>query len=359
MRVHYDVTTLATPFFSGIGVYVCELAKALIETKNCEIDFVYKASEKKSSAWIDHHLDFPSHPYWPGFSSFGLKAGDIFHGTDHRLLTSRSNIFKVITVHDLSAFEEGLVEPKLAAKLRREFTDELNRKDLGAVITVSEFTRQEMLKHFPFLEDKSYVIHLGIDHLLTHAPFTEKKLVPPVNEKPFILYVGSLERRKNVTTVIDAFDILKTSWPDLELVLVGRDGFGADAIHSRIDASPYSSSIIRIGEAEASVLVTFYREARVFLYPSLYEGFGLPILEAMYWGCPTITSNHGAMLEISGEGAWHAESSNAPQIAHLANIILSSPAEFEKRRITAQKNAQAFTWKLCAEKTLDVYRKGR
>ncbi|MEI7750211.1 MAG: glycosyltransferase family 1 protein [Candidatus Moraniibacteriota bacterium] len=177
-------------------------------------------------------------------------------------------------------------------------------------------------------------------------------------ERPYLLSVGRIEERKNVRRIVEAFDILKKRHRiSHRLVLAGKPGYGYADVRNAIEMSGYRSDIIEMGYVDESTKVVLLAGADVFIFPSLYEGFGLPVVEAQSAGVPVVTSNVSSLPEIGGEGALYADPLSAESIADRIWEILSDPVLrsgiLEKGRI----NAERFDWGKCARDIADTLRK--
>ena len=189
--------------------------------------------------------------------------------------------------------------------------------------------------------------------------FRNAALVQKVKDKftingRYLLCVGAREPRKNLDRLIAAFVEVAGANPDLSLVIVGKYGWGEDVTGDRL--SVISGRLKILGFVEKEDLAALYSGAVGFIYPSLYEGFGLPILEAMACGCPVITSNLGSMKEIAGESALLIEPENVESIAGAISKICRNKKVSEELKIKGFKRAGEFNWQKTASQTLEVYR---
>jgi glycosyltransferase involved in cell wall biosynthesis len=174
---------------------------------------------------------------------------------------------------------------------------------------------------------------------------------------PYLLFVGTVEKRKNVEAIIAAFGTIARTYPDLRLVIAGGKGYAADLILGKIGETPAPERVIYRGFVSDEERSGLYRHARCLVYPSRYEGFGIPILEAMRMDCPVITSNCGAMKEVSGEAALHADPHSTDSIAAALVTLLEDSTLRERLVAAGRERVRAFTWEQCARKTLNVYQK--
>lgn len=282
---------------------------------------------------------------WP-WSGIG-KKNIVYHGPDFRSFAPRW-IPQVVTIHDLAVMERRYNDNRFVERgilsVRK-----IMGSPVSAFIAVSHFTRDQIYQYFPEIKTPIMPIHLGCDHLPEHR---RREAV----QGGHILFVGSLEFRKNVNAIIGAFEILCQKGRAEDLVLVGQKGYGGDEIMARIQASPVSSRIHLKGSVSNEELSKLFAEASVFLFPSLYEGFGIPVIEAMSFGVPVVTSNSGAVSEVAGEAALKVDPADCHAIADAAEEILKSPNLSLDLTRRGHERAQSFSWAKCAQEILQVYR---
>lgn len=273
---------------------------------------------------------------------------DLLHGADFSRPVAYGRP-TVNTIHDLSPFADQHFFPLSKRSYKKSLISFVVRAS-RAIITVSEFSRRELLSRFPFLDGKIFTVHLGVE------PTPQVNRVE--NDRPFLLFVGTMEHRKNVVTLIRAFGMLtKRRRLPHRLVLVGKPGYGWDAIQNLIEESQLADAIDVLGYATPQRLAQLYHSASLFVYPSLYEGFGLPVLEAMASGTPVISSSATSLPEVGGDAAIYFEPHNVEQLADAIEAVLDSPTLQSQLRVKGSKQAAKFTWEKCARQHVDVYRK--
>ncbi|MDE3166330.1 MAG: glycosyltransferase family 4 protein, partial [Acidobacteriota bacterium] len=217
----------------------------------------------------------------------GPRRARLFHGLNQRLpriLPARS----VATFHDLFVLTGDYSTPDFRARFAAQARDAAHRAT--ALIAVSDFTRRQIVSLLGVDPARIAVVHHGIRRLD----------LPALPRENLVLNVGALQKRKNIVRLIEAFEALP---PDWSLVLAGSDGFGAAEIHARIAASPACTRISAPGYIAPAELAAAYARARIFAFPSLDEGFGMPVLEAMSAGVPVVTSRSSALPEVAGDAA--------------------------------------------------------
>lgn len=232
-----------------------------------------------------------------------------------------------------------------------------------AVIAISEFTRRELLDLFPGLEpSKVHVTPLGVDVERFQTTVTEADLVairrrhrlPP----QFILYLGTLEPRKNLQGLVEAFERLPAPLQrEFPLVLAGMSGWKQHYFRAALDGLRRRGLLHELGFVGAAELPALLRAATVFCFPSIYEGFGLPPLEAAAAGTPVVASNSSSLPEVLGSAAVYVDPLCAESIAAGLRQVLESHALQLQLRAAGATRAREFTWRRCAEQTIAAYEK--
>lgn len=288
-------------------------------------------------------------------------AVDLIHIPSYRRLVASGVCPRVATIHDLAPFHVAGKYDLARMLYGRVLVKYLARRQ-DHIITVSENTAQDVRRFFGIPNEKISVIHNGLDHdRFFPAPRraaredTERKY--KITE-PFFLYVARLEHPgKNHVRLIEAFDRFKLSTKsNWQLVLGGSDWHGAEAIHARIKNSPYRDEIKSLGFISDLDLPDLYRAADVFVYPSLFEGFGLPPLEAMACAIPVICSAKGALGEVVADAARIIDPENIDDISSALQDFATNESLRSNYVRSGLARAQQFNWKTAATQTLAVYR---
>lgn len=291
---------------------------------------------------------FTTMPYWAW-----RDTPDIFWGPAHRLpvwLPSRTK--KVVTVHDLC----WLFAPETMRPLTRALDAWLMPRALDMshrVIAVSNATREMLSGHFPGCAHKVTVVHEGVSPL--PAPLPVEWLAGRGITVPYILFVGTREPRKNLARLLEAFAQVVRGLPQavsgfktLQLVLVGASGWGGHPINTEISSLGLNDHVQVLGRVTDEELSTLYEHALCLAMPSLYEGFGLPLVEAMAHGTPVLTSNVASMPEVAGAAGVLVDPLNVESIAAGIRKVMAYPAP--KSQLKAQ--AANYTWQRAADQTL-------
>lgn len=214
------------------------------------------------------------------------------------------------------------------------------------IIAPSENTKRDLVKFYGVDPEKIKVVYHG-------ARITNHELrIKNKDKKTFnILFIGRLEKRKNLVNLIKAFEIFKKS---CKLILAGKGGFGFEEIKKAIAESPNKNDIILKGYVPEKEKEELYKNADVFIMPSLYEGFGLPVLEAMSYGVPVICSNNSSLPEVAGSAGLFVNPNNIQEIAEAMNKIFSDTDFMEEMIKKGFENAKRFSWEKCARETVNI-----
>jgi len=220
------------------------------------------------------------------------------------------------------------------------------------IIAPSEATKRDIIKFYEIDESKIKVIWHGVE--------TRRCLVSTeLENKPYILFVGSIQPRKNITGLIEAFEKVERSrdetLPRLQLVICGGRGWMANKIYKRAKESKFSGKIIFTGSVSDKERNELYKNALVFALPSLYEGFGLPVLEAMSYGVPCIVGNNSSLSEIVGKSALLVNANSPNDIAEKINLLLSNSELRKDLSCRGIENVKKFSWDKAGERVLEGF----
>jgi glycosyltransferase involved in cell wall biosynthesis len=272
----------------------------------------------------------------------------------------------VLTVHDLL---DHMYAARNASGLRRSLHFHFTRRALGhaaRVLAVSQFTKGEIERIFRIPSERIEVVYNAIDErfLRGHATQADRELIAEryqVNY-PFILYAGAIRPHKNIVRIIEAFSALKTElqkeqqFPDLKLIVIGDDLSSHPRLRRTVVQSGVQNDVRFLGFVPIEVLRIFYDVAKVFVFPSLYEGFGLPPLEAMAHGTPVVASNNSSLPEVAGNAALLVNPENVFEIQRALQRSLLDPALRARMKQRGYEQAQRFSWTSSVSRILEIYR---
>jgi glycosyltransferase involved in cell wall biosynthesis len=267
------------------------------------------------------------------------RRADLFHGLNQRLPTVRPRR-TVTTFHDLFVLTGDYSTPEF----RRRFADQAKRAaaESDRIIAVSEFTATQVQQLLGVERSRLRVVHHGV-RIPPPSPIAREKIV---------LHVGAIQARKNVTRLTQAFESVPADW---RLVLAGSAGFGADAILRGIAASPARDRISVLGYVTAEALADWYARAGALAFPSLDEGFGIPILEAMAAGLPVLTSNRSALAEVAGDAAVLVNPESVEELAEALRKMIADEQLREEFKQKGLAHAAEYTWPKAVENTWRIY----
>lgn len=352
MRILLNVNSLTTPHLTGIGVYIVELAKRLRDFPDIDLVGAVKLSRTFKRSQILKHLPIP---LLPEEACLHLFPGifDLYHGPDFRI-PKTSRIRKIVTVHDLVTYRSEMVDPRFEQAGQAELNQMLRTHGPDGILVNSEFTRQELIEFFPELKEKISLSYLGCDHIPLATGQEPRPTV--TGGAPYFLSVGTLERRKNIHRIIESFHKFSLQNSQHHLVIVGNLGFDGESALELIK-NLKNPRIHKLGFASAKELRSLYAHSTGLFFPSLYEGFGFPILEAMRSKCPVITSNMGAMKEVAGNAAVLVDPKNCEALVDSLQQLSGNESLREDLKHKGILRAQDFTWKKTAEASVTAYRK--
>jgi glycosyltransferase involved in cell wall biosynthesis len=286
-----------------------------------------------------------------------LRNTGIYHNPAFILPLLNFNYRKIITVHDLGfyVFGDKFASGWHARHMRFMLPYSINHAD--AIIAVSQATRQQIIKIFQVAPEKITVTYEGVSEryrVIQDRAEVKKVLQKYHIQDPYVLFVGTMDPRKNLVRLVQAFKKVKMEKKNLKLVIVGHKG---ELYTEELNKLITSGDIVLTGYVEEEDIVYLYNGASIFAFPSLYEGFGLPILEAMACGIPVITSNVYSMPEVAGDAALLVHPESVEAIAE-AIMRLQDDQSLRSGLITkGLARASTFTWDKTAAGTLAVYQK--
>jgi glycosyltransferase involved in cell wall biosynthesis len=289
-----------------------------------------------------------------------LDGVEAFHSSDV-LLWKQPGALNVITIHDLTA----LLFPEHHTANTREMqmqTYRFAQEKADAVIAVSEATKRDILTYLEVPAERVHIVHNGVDPAFRPIEDQEvlNRALAPLGLVPdsYILHVGTIEPRKNLTRLVDAYHAVRRTTPPPvpKLVLAGVTGWQFQEVFERIESLEIQREIVFLGRVPGDVLPALYNGALLFVYPSLYEGFGLPPLEAMACGVPVVASNTSSLPEVVGDVGVLVDPTDTQELAAALASLLGDAerrSELSSRGLT---RASLFSWERAARETLRVYR---
>lgn len=359
MRIAYECATVR-PNSSGVGRAAERLAAALASEASGD-DEIYALTNRRAPDGLPEAP--PVGPRRP--TSLWMQTAvpklarrgdfDLFHFTSATAPALFGAPY-VVTIHDLSLVRH----PETHPMRRRLYQGSLLARTAARarrVIAISETTARDVVEMLDVEPDRVAVTPLGVDERF--RPIADEARLAEVRRRhgldgPFVLYVGNVEPRKNLARLLDAFE--RVGRRDVSLALAGGTAWLSEDVVRRVAAYRGPGRVRLLGYVEDEELPALYSAAEVFAYVSLWEGFGLPVLEAMACGTPVVCSRIPAHEEVAGRAARYADPMSVEEIAGALDRLLASPAERGRLAAAGRRRAARFTWAETARRTLDVYR---
>lgn len=353
---------------TGIGTYTDKILKYMIKNNKENLYRIYWSGDnyedfeaentKIIMASKKYHKFFQQH-YFP--SDLEREFVDVYHIPQNGIgLSENISCKKVVTIHDLIPYVlPETVGRGYLLKFLKEMPKIIDLAD--GIITVSECSKRDILKFFPIDESKIFVTPLAADS--KYKPLEKSMCRNKIKneyqiEKPFVLYIGGFSPRKNVSSLITAFSkIHKNLEKDYDLVIVGANKDDSALLKQLSQNLDISSNIKFTGFVPEDLLPIFYNACDVFVYPSLYEGFGLPPLEAMSCGTPVITSDISSIPEVVGDGGILINPFDMENLMYSLEALLNDESIQEELSAKALERASNFSWEKTSEKTVEAYKK--
>lgn len=361
LRVGINARALEKPTPGGVSRYTHSLLNGLAEQDRDMTLFLFGVRSlppSLSNAPVIRNADAPAPAHsgarahlWEQLQlprRLGEYDLDVFH-TPAGQPPLLASVPLVTTIHDISPISNPEWFSKEYAALYRVLTPVAVRRSVR-LVGVSEFTRNELVDAYPRAAGKTVAVPNGVRAL----PESDAPPDADLDAGSFLLFVGSTNPRKNVSTLLKAYRLYRRRESEsdpLELALAGpdRDVFASADV-------PRVEGVRPLGFVSEEVLAWLYRNAAAFVFPTLYEGFGMPILEAMAAGTPVVTADRGAMAEVAGDAAALVDPRRPEDVADAIERVLDDPAYRARLVETGRARAETFTWDRTARLTADVYR---
>jgi len=390
MKIGFDITALSMPK-TGIGQYQFNLLNSLfkIDRENQYNLYAFNLRDNSKYSGLDFEIPFGNvrmHAYkipqrlitawwlmarWPRLENITEKC-DLYQISEICQQPTRAKT--VAFIHDITTIlypQYHLIKNKILYHYRFKGI----KKYANAVLTNSENTKRDIIERIGIPSERIFVTPFGV-----HERFRpigkdsiETKKDPEILkeerialqmvlkkygiEEPYICYLGTIEPRKNLVNLLQAFYELKNQEKiPHKLVLIGKDGWFYEEIYRKINELGLGGDVVRTGFVSDEDVPYLLNGAQVFVYPSFYEGFGLPVLEAMACGVPVVTSSGSSLPEVGGDSVKYANPNNIKEIAGEVLSFIKSEDERRKYSNLGVDRARHFTWEKCARETLKIYK---
>ena len=350
MKIGIDIRSTLKKTKTGIGRYTIDLISALGEIDTTNQYALY--SKKKVLDFKRRLPKLPATNFSHCIDYFNKGPGNllsdvrVFHTSSYDLEKPKTSSL-VVTIHDVihKAYPEGHT-PRTVEEIDRKLKDILPKAD--SLVADCHNTKSDLIKFYGVSESKITVIYPGV------KPFVKGQYKDRTSD--IILFVGTLEPRKNIDGVIKAFTLIKEKYRiPHKLYIVGMKGWSFEKIFEAFERSKFKKDIIIKGYVSDEELSGLYNKAQVFVYPSFYEGFGLPIIEAFSAGVPVVTSKSSSCGEIAGDSALLVDPYDHEQIGEALYCIIQDKALRENMAKKGFKRAKEFTWKKTAKEFVRLF----
>lgn len=357
MKIGIDGSRAFIKKRTGIEEYSYQVIKHLIPW--LEKDEVVLYVKKSQSVDFDLPKNWKIKKLWfPRFwTQLRLSLEMILHPVDELFIPAHTVPFlhpakTTVVIHGL----EYEIYPKAYSLLERvymRFVIKNSCKWASKVVCVSENTKRDVMRLYGTAENKIRVIYEGysgkVDGAESMNIFGYAKKESCEANKPYVLFVGRIEERKNVKGIVEAFDILKEKYGvNHKLLLVGKPGYGYESIKKRIGNSKFNKDILEMGYVSDDEKWEILKCAEAFIFPTFYEGFGLPILEAQNALVPVVTSRVSSIPEIADDAVMYADPTDHQSIAENVHVLLSNKIAKDDMVRRGYDNVKRFSWAECA-----------
>ena len=365
VKVLFDHQAFSLQRYGGVSRYFYELSTRLARVNGLDVEIV--APFYVSRYFSDNSTFRPR-----GFSvpDFAISADlrrrannlvsraancrrwdvDVFHETYYSATDAAPpSAARVITVYDMihEKFPECFSASDSTSRIKRQAVERADH-----VICISESTRRDLLELTGIVAGKTSVVSLGHELMSASAPESRS----PIGEGPFVLYVGSRGGYKNFSAVIEAFAMSRSMRDEFSLVCFGGGPFTPAEDRQLRSSGLGPKKVTQIGGGD-EVLAQLYKSAAALVYPSLYEGFGIPPLEAMSFGCPVICANTSSLPEVVGDAAETFDPTEPGAILVAMERVLGVPERARELISLGNERAHQFSWDRCARETLEIYQR--
>lgn len=362
MRIAVNTRLLIKNKLDGIGRYSFEVLKRIVESHpDIEFHFIFDrpySTDFIFSKNIKPHVLRPStrHPFlWYFWFEFQLPRlinkikPNIFFSPDGFMSTKLKHIPTIITIHDIN-FEH---RPKDLNWLHSIYYRKYFRqyaKESKHIITVSKFSKKDIIKNYHVSSDKITVAYNGVGDNFLPLERTKQKIIKKKysDNNDFFLFIGSLHKRKNIKNLLSAFDIYQSKNGKNKLLIIGQKKWWDRQTENIYQNMRFKENVIFLGQINDELMVDILGSSKALCFVSLFEGFGLPIIEAMKCNVPVITSNTSAMPEIAGDGALIVNPNDVNEISDAMSQIDNNSKLSKKLILKGQKKIHKFKWDITA-----------
>jgi len=361
MRIGINARFLIKNKMEGIGVFTFEVCKRLAKLmpehtfyfyfdRDFDADFITQKNIVAKKILPSARHPFLWKLWFDVLLPYHLKKDkiDVFFSADG-YCSLNTKVPQILTIHDIAFEHFPQYIPFLHAKYMQYYTPKYIEK-AKKIITVSEFSKQDLIQKYGVENNKIEIVYNGF----SDSEATSNHIKYNIEQKYFI-FVGAIHPRKNVLNLVRAFEVFKQQkTSDFKLVLVGRDAWMNNDFKTALKNSAFHQDIIWIKEIDRNNLLHLMKNAFALTYFSQFEGFGIPLIEAMEFGVPILASNVSAIPEIAGNAALYCEPNNVEQIANQMKVLTENEILYQSLKAKSLERKNSFSWDKSAKKVADI-----
>lgn len=352
--------------YAGVHIYAKEVISALLKY-DTENTYVFIHTKENPFFTGTEHYIVPNNRKVFGYAGFRLfyfvpklirklkvdAVWDMGHSGPFNL---PKRVKRINTVHDLTPVLMPEMHTRASGVIHKLFLPFITRR-ADLVITYSQSTAHDLIKLYPWCQGKVSMIPLGKDKMF--VPTENKEVLKNYTiTAPYLLYIGTLEPRKNVLFLVQAYDLWRgQSSQKYQLVLAGKKGWKYEATLQRIEDSPYRSDIILTDYVKREDMPALYSQAEIFIFPSIYEGFGLPLLEAMACSTVCISSNASSLPEVGGDAVLYVDPYKPDELVSTIKKLVEDKALYSRLKQASLDQARLFSWDEYAKSIVTLFHK--
>lgn len=363
MKIAIDIRS-AEGKKAGKGFYTYHLCKNIIKHSS-DIEYILYGENPEFQEWQGKNIRVKQISskglFWHIKTFFDLlkEKPDIFFAPTSYIIPAflPKKIKSIVTIHDLVSILFPSKHLKKAVIIEKILLSKIVRKS-KIITTVSENTKKDLLKHFKIDENKIHTVYCGVSD--KYKKLSEKEILNLKNSEiapqKFFLSVGTIEPRKNFVKLIRAFAIFLKERPDFTLYIVGQKGWQYDEVFKETQKLKISDKVIFPDYIPENGLLNLYNLAYAFVFPSLYEGFGIPPLEAMSCGCPVVFSNISSIPEVVGDAGLSINPYDEKDIADKLLLIANDKSLREELSLKGLKRYKIFNWEKSAKEMISIFK---
>ncbi len=353
---------------TGVEWYSNHLIEEFKKLSPQGVEFVLYTNDKLKgdlaalpTGWRERVLAWPPKYLWTQLClwwELWQNPPDVLFVSAHTIpfLPIKKKVKVVVTVHDVG-FKRF---PELYKKIQywyHQLTMLKIKKRADVILTISEFSKSEIIELYHVDPKKIAVIMLGYDEKKYFPISSEEVINKDGLTKPYLFYIGRLEKKKNILNMIKAFAMAKKDYPDLHLALAGAHGYGFEEMQELIKELKVEDSVKILGYLQEQEAAAILGGAELMLFTTLYEGFGLPILEGMASGAPVLASDLPPHHEVGGEAAIYSDPYDPEDMAEKIKMVLGNSELRQKLSVAGLEQVKQFSWHKCARETLEILMK--